>query len=271
MSYQPQRGLIAVLAGVTLCAGCGRGAGGASAKLQPPEAFHWIWQPISFSPPPANWYRDGDNSGGELGVRFILRDGGGQVIEVSAYRQLAERERRSALARLIGRQDSLTKYEFLDQLSLARPNPADLPISDRESEAMRTINRSIDRANENYLADNPGFATADLQSALRAAKGYEPTLAEMLPTIRLRPEKMQNPEYWRIGRERDTVLAGLPAFASDDTLVLPEQTLLYHEVFWVVNGCAFKATFQGRKENLALFDRIVDSVTFPKSDDGPVH
>jgi len=271
MSYLPQRCVIAiVLAAMTLCAGCGGGSGaGSRATLQPPETFNWIWQPIAFSPPPPNWYRDGDNGGGELGVRFILRNGGGQVIGVSAYRQLAERQRRSALTRLIGRRDSLTKYEFLDQLSLARPNPADLPISERESDAVRAINRSIDRANDNYLAGNTGFATADLEAALRAARGYAPTLAELLPTIRLHPDKMQNPEYWRIGRERDTVLAGLPAFASDDTLVLPEQTLLYHEVFWVVNGCAFKATFQGRRENLALFDRVVGSITFPQPDDGP--
>src|SRR6185503_10254812 len=111
---------------------------------------------------------------------------------------------------------------------------------------------------------NTGFASADLQAALRAAKNYEPTLEEVLPTIRLRPERTQNPEYWRIGYERDTVVAGRPAFASDDTLVLPEQTLLYHEVFWVVNGCAFKATFQGREENLATFHRVVETIQFPE-------
>ncbi len=107
----------------------------------------------------------------------------------------------------------------------------------------------------------------DLNAALRAASSYEPTLAEMLPHIRLRPERMQHPEWWRIGRERDTTLAGLPAFASDDTLVTPERPLLYREVFWVVKGCAFKAVYQGTPENLGTFYRMVESIRFPEDAD----
>ena len=46
--------------------------------------------------------------------------------------------------------------------------------------------------------------------------------------------------------------------------MLPEQTLLYHQVFWVVNGCAFEAIFQGKEENLETFHRVVDSIRFPE-------
>ena len=247
---------------LALVSGCG-GARGRNEPLLPAETFNWIRQPVSFSPPPARWERQGENSGGMLGIRFILRGGGGQVMSVGGYRLLAERDRWEALTRFAARWDSLARREFLDELSMVRPPTGDW-ISDREAETARAINKALDRASSDYLSGTTSFVPNDLDEAVRAAKQYQPALAELLPTIRLRPERMQNPEWWRIGRERDTVFAGLPAFASDDTLVLPEQTLLYHEIFWVVNGCAFKAVFQGREENLATFHRVVESIQFPE-------
>ena len=237
-----------------------------TAKLAPVETFHWVSQPVAFSPPPARWERQGDNGGGLLGVRFILRGGGGQCISVYAHRQLAERDRKQAIARLIARRDSLSRREFLDELSLARARTDD-PISPRESATASAINDALDRATRDLLDEQPGFVAADLDAALHAANAYEPTLAELLPAIRLVPERMQEPARWRIGVERDTTLAGHAAIASDDTLVTPERPLLYHEVFFVVNGCAFKAVYQGTPENLRTFAEVVDSIRFPGGSD----
>jgi hypothetical protein len=236
------------------------------ARPGPAETFHWVAQPIAFSPPRAGWQRQGDNGGGLLGVRFILTGGGGQCISVYAHRQLAERDMREAIARLIARRDSLSPREFLHELSLARPRTED-PISPRESATSQAINDAIDRATRDALEDQPGFVAADLDAALRAASSYEPTLAELLPHIRLRPERMQEPFRWRIACERDTTLAGHPAFASDDTLITPERPLLYREIFWVVNGCAFKAVYQGTDRNLRTFAQVVDSIRFPEGGD----
>ena len=237
-----------------------------TAKLAPVETFHWVSQPVAFSPPPARWERQGDNGGGLLGVRFILRGGGGQCISVYAHRQLAERDRKQAIARLIARRDSLSRREFLDELSLARARTDD-PISPRESATASAINDALDRATRDLLDEQPGSVAADLDAARRAAGAYEPTLAELLPAIRLDPSRMQEPSRWRIGVERDTTLAGHPAFASADTLVTPDRPLLYHEVFWVVNGCAFKAVYQGTPENLRAFARVVESIRFPEGND----
>jgi len=242
------------------------GCASPAAKLAPAETFHWVAQPVAFSPPPARWERQGDNGGGLLGVRFILRGGGGQCISVYAHRQLAERDRKEAITRLIARRDSLSRRQFMDELSLARARTDD-PISPRESVTAAAINDALDRATRDLLDEQPGFVAADLDAALRAAKTYEPTLAELLPSIRLVPEHMQEPSRWRIAYERDTTLAGHPAFASDDTLITPERPLLYHEVFWVVNGCAFKAVYQGTPENLRTFAQVVDSIRFPEGSD----
>ena len=257
------------LTACTLGLGCGGADSGGGPALRSAETFHWVRQPIAFSPPPAGWERQGDNGGGTLGVRFILRGGGGQVMSIAAYRSFAERDRRHALTRLIGRRDSLTQREFLREASLAKARTED-PLSEREMQTALEINTAIDRAVESELSDQPGFAVANLEAAARAAGSYEPTLDELLPRLRLQPHRMQEPDRWRLGRSRDTVWAGLPAFASDDTLIAPEQVLLYHQVFWVVDGCAFQAVFQGRAENLELFHRVVDSIQFPDAEDAQV-
>jgi hypothetical protein len=257
------RRLLALPLALLAAAGCG---GTASVKLGPAETFNWVAQPLAFSPPPSKWYRQGDNGGGLLGVRFILTGGGGQCISVYAHRQLAERDRREAIARLISRRDSLSGREFLDELSLVRPRSED-PISPRETVTAQAINDAVDRAMRDHFAEQPGFVAADLDAALRAASSYQPTFAELLPHIRLRPERMQEPWRWKIAYERDTTLAGRPAFASDDTLFTPERPLLYREIFWVVNGCAFKAVFQGTAANLPTFAQVVDSIQFPEGAD----
>lgn len=260
----PRHSRLLVVAGLlagTLAAGCGGAR--QSESLQRAETFSWIRQPITFSPPSARWYRQADGGSGLTSVRFILEDGGGQCITVSAFRKLAERDRSEDIARLRARRDSLSQHEFLQELSSARPR-TDNPISEREAETARAVNRELDRATTDYLNGSMTFVSSDLDAAVRYAAEYRLTLPELLSHVRLRPERMENPEWWRTGYERDTVVAGLPAYAIDDSLVLPEQQLLYHEVLWVVNGCGFKATFQGREENLPMFRRVVDSIQFPE-------
>ena len=234
--------------------------------VEPVETFHWVAQPIAFSPPPRQWERQGDNGGGMLGVRFILTGGGGQCISVAAYHLLAERDRQAALQRLIARRDSLSGPDFLTELSRVRARTDD-PISAQEAVAARQINAAIDRAMAHHLADLSQFVVLDLEAASQAASSYEPTLEEILPRIRLQPERMNEPERWRIGYERDTTIAGYPAFASDDTLFTPERPLLYHEIYWVVRRAAFKATYQGTSENLRAFHQLVDSIQFPEVTD----
>lgn len=246
-----------LLATAWLASGCAR-----EAAPRPTETFRWATQPISFEPPPEIWRREGGNSGGMLGVRFVLTGGLGECITIETHRLLAERDRRLAIARLLARRDSLSQREFLRELSLARPRLDDF-VSDRERDAALAMNAALDRAVEDYLADRPTFVANDLEAALRHASGYQPTLSELLPHVKLRPERMQEPDRWRLGYERDTTIAGHAAFAGDDTLIAPERTLLYREIVWVVNGCAFKATYQGTKANEPNFDRLVSTIEFP--------
>src|SRR5262245_15542491 len=90
----------AALVAACLC-GCAGGGSGSEGPPRPRETFTWLRQPIEFEPPPAAWRREGERSGGMLGVRFILTGGVGEVIEVAGDRILAERDRRDVIQQLI--------------------------------------------------------------------------------------------------------------------------------------------------------------------------
>jgi uncharacterized protein (DUF1697 family) len=180
--------MLGLLLGAAMCSGCSQSHD--KEPLKPEERFTWCDQPIAFSPPPAPWYREAENSGGLLGVRFVLAGGLGECITVATYSHLIDR----------GSVDSVS-------------------------------------------------------------------LEDVLPQIRLRPETRQEPERWRLGYERDTTIAGHPAFASDDTLITPERPMLYHQVYWVVNRCAFQAIYQGTKANRRHFERLLRSIAFPAPTD----
>ena len=231
---------------------------------EPSETFHWCAQPVAFSPPPSQWYREATNAGGLLGVRFVMKHGLGECITVATDRSIADRDRRASIERLLAKRADLARADFLREVSRARPRTDD-PITDREAEASRAINAALDRAVADYLADYPAQVRSDLEDALRATAGYEITLADVLPRIRFRPERMQEPGRWRIGFERDTTVAGRPAFAIDGTLRVPGQRFLYREIYCVVNRCPFKAVYQGTAANLPEFDRLVGSITFPEA------
>ncbi len=245
------------------CSGCAQRN---EAPLEPPERFAWVSQPIEFSPPPATWTREAENSGGLLGVRFVLTGGGGQRIIVAAHRQIAERDRKAALESLLAEHASLVQKAFLKRLSRARA-PTDDPVSEREAQVAYAINAALDRAQADYLGDHPGFVSTDLEEALRTARAYQPTMAELLPRLRIRPEERQDPERWRSGIEHDSTINWRDVFVSEDTLLTPERPLIYREVFWVEGGCAFSASFQGLPKERRTFDRLVASIAFPEEPD----
>jgi hypothetical protein len=124
-------GAVALFA-TLLSGGCAR------EHLEPSETFTWCEQRISFSPPPAPWRREAENSGGLLGVRFVLTGGLGERITVATYPNLAKRDRRDALTKLIAGRDSLKRREFLDELSLARARTDD-PLTEQEGAASLAV------------------------------------------------------------------------------------------------------------------------------------
>ena len=255
--------LLLIASACVLAAGCGGPP--RKVELGPPERFDWVAQPVEFSPPPPIWRREGDNGGGLLGVRFILTGGGGQVMSVSAYREWSERLPRAEIVRVLGDLDSTEQRRTLNQLARLRVQLTD-PLTDAHARAAEAVNRAVDNAQADLLADRLSFVRGDVQAALDAVDAFRPTLAELLPRMKLRPESRQEPARWVLGFGRDTVIAGVPAYVSNDTLLAPEQKLLYRQVYWVANGTAFQAIYQGRPENQHVFEQMVETLRFPGSD-----
>ncbi len=60
----------------------------------------------------------------------------------------------------------------------------------------------------------------------------------------------------------DTI-AGLPAYRLEFTLNLPEKTLVGREYYVLKKNRLFEAAFLGLPVNLPLFERVVDTISFP--------
>ncbi len=244
-------------------AGCAPANPVAQVRLLRPEKFDWVPEPVEFSPPPPVWRREGDNGGGLLGVRFILSEGRGQVMSVAAYRQWSEKLPKKAILDLLGDLDTSRTRATLNDLGRLRVQLSER-LTEGETQAAYAVNAAVDRAQEDLLADRLSFVRQDIQGALDAIDGYRPSLAELLPHMRLKPEERQEPARWVLGSGRDTVLAGLPAYVSNDTLYAPERKLLYRQVYWVVDGTAFQSIYQGMPENQHVWEAMVASVRFPE-------
>ena len=257
--------LAALTCGLTL-ASCSSGGQSAAVKLGAPERFDWIAQSVEFQPPPNQWRREGDNGGGLLGVRFILSGGGGQVMSVAAYRQWSEKLPRKEILELLDDLDSLDQRNTLRALGRLRVQVQD-PLTDGEVRAADAVNAAVTRAVDDVLQDRTSFVRGDLQAALAAVDGYRPSLEELLPRMRLQPGQLDDAGLvrWKLGFAVDTTIAGLPAHLSNDTLITPDrETLLYRQVFWVVDGCAFQSIYQGRPENQHIWEQLVETVRFPE-------
>lgn len=255
-----------VIAGLAACvialAGCGPVDRTAQVQLLPAEQFDWVAEPVAFSPPPAVWRREGDNGGGLLGIRFILENGGGQVMSVATYHQWSEKLPKKEVLNLLADLDTTQQRAMLHRLARLRVQVTD-PLTDAETRAASAVNAAVDRAEQDLLADRLSFVRSDVQGALDAIESYKPSLAELLPRMRLHPAEHSEPARWVLGFGRDTVLAGLPAYISNDTLIAPERKLLYRQVYWVVDGTAFQSIYQGMPENQQVWEAMIASVRFP--------
>jgi hypothetical protein len=80
-----------------------------------------------------------------------------------------------------------------------------------------------------------------------------------------------SPEGWPVPADSflvsdvlpDTV-AGIPAFRLDFTLNAPERTLVGREYYFLKNNHLFEAAYLGLPVNLALFERVVETISFPE-------
>jgi hypothetical protein len=235
---------------------------GCTPRLPPAETFEWGAQPISFSPPPAGWERTGEGGAGFRGARFVRK---WEAMSVAEYYLVGDRDRRADLEDLLDRFDAFDDRGLRRALQLAHWR-TDNPLSAAESTVAAQVNEALDRATLSHIRGEPERAArADVAAALAASKRLKLSLTDVLDRVLFRPERRQEPWRYRLLGQRDTEMAGLPATVVDFTLQTPERPYRGREVYVLENNHLFVASYQGSPRNLALFDRIVATISFPRA------
>jgi hypothetical protein len=226
------------------------------------ETFDWSDQPIRFSPPPEGWRRERYQQGGLEGIRFVKQRSVGEGIHVTEHYSLGDRDRCGELQDLAGSLDDLDRWNFERKLQGLRLY-AEPPINRREAELAAQVNASMDRARAAFRAGDTATVRREITLALEQASWIRYSLDEVVDRVMFSTEGHPNPERLEISEPVSRTVGGEPALQVDYTMDHRNRTYLGREVYVAHNNRLFVAGFIGLEENLALFDRVVSTISFP--------
>jgi hypothetical protein len=259
--------LIAVLIGGPACSSSpAPQAAPEPPKLQPRETFDWTGEKISFSMPPVGWRREGETGSGIKGARFVKERSVGEAIGIGDYYVLADRNRSSHIREILDKFDTFDQGFAWDKALRDAYAYTDTPFSPLETEIAERVNSEVGQASSAWRNRDRDAAKAHLEAALSDASRLRFSLSEVIDRVEFKPERRENPEYYRMLGRRETTIAGEPAVVVDYTVKVPErpQTYSAREAYFVHNSHLFICTFIGLQESLAVFDAILASIEFPK-------
>jgi len=246
-----------------MVAGCGsKPSGIVVAKLEPEETFEWCGQPVAFHPPPSPWNREGFGDGGLSGVWFVKKGGKGEAITVAEHRLIAERDQRIVLRKLIDELPRLAYSEVSREVSIARWR-TDQPMGRAYEDAAAAGNEAIDRAMTAHFDHRPDDVRWELGSALTIADHTRLTLTDVLDQIEFRPEKMREPQIYKVTGRGTLTVAGEPAVSVDYTVDTFGGLRVAREVYVLHDNHLFAVRLIGLEGDLPLFDQVVASLSFP--------
>ena len=242
-------------------AACDSGPLGPAAA--PRETFDWAGLPISVEPPPYGWRREGETSGGVKGARFVKERSVGEAIGVGDYHRVASRMRRATLQEIVDTFDTYDRPGFQNALRRAYAQ-TDSPFTPLEAEVAEEINAALGRASVAFATGDRDVAQDELGAALVAAERLRFTLVDVIEAVEFTPERRQEPHRWLVLDRRDTTIGGEPAVVVDYTFDGPDRQLYGREAYVVRDDHLFVVTFLGLRETLPVFDRVVQSIQFPR-------
>lgn len=256
---------LAVAFTMSACGGGNGSAGsGAVADLAAAEVFSWGSQPISVSPPPEIWWREKAQSGGLRGVRFIKSGSVGEEIRIAEHYALDERSRCTELTELLRDLDNLGEREFNRRVQRAALYVSP-PINADEKRQADRANAELSRARDAFRNDQPGEARRAITQAFEMASRIRYSLDEVVDRV-----MFDEASYDSFGQvvsllPHDITIAGEPAISIDYTLESRERGITYHgrQAYVLKNNRLFVFTFHGLRENMPLFEQILETVSFP--------
>ncbi len=227
--------------------------------LAPREVFHWTSQPVSFTPPPADWRREGELSGGVRGVRFVRAHSVGEAITVGEFHRIAERNRTHALHELLEEFEKMDRREFLRQSQLAQSRTDDY-FTEQERRVAEEVNAALSRARSAHLNGDLKTARDEVGNAYEAAKRFRLTLDDVLEKVALPSVRRETLSFER----RDLQIGGEPAVSYEWPYHHSGRPYVRREVFVVYDSHVYVLRFIGLEKTLPLFERVTASIEFQR-------
>jgi len=243
-----------------LVVGCSKPA---TPTQQPAQTFNFAAQPVAFAPPPSPWEAAGELSGGLRGVRYVKRQSVGEAIGVANYYDVSRRLRHDEIARLRTVNTDYESAEF-DHAVRQAWCYTDNPYTDLEAEVAADVNASLNRAVAARRGRDYDTVRAELVSAQEAADRLHFAFNDVIERAVFKPEATSNPSRYKFVARRDATIAGEPALVVDYTLELPEGRRYLRKAYVMYNDHLFVADFIGLEGSLAVFDKVVASISFPR-------
>jgi hypothetical protein len=256
---------------IAACGGGGKGGGGKDgggnqAALQPPEVFRFVAEPISFSPLAKPWNRDRPVlKQGLTGVHFELGDGVAAEIDVGQYPPPLLVGARECLRAFNLRYAELSFPRAQDDMQKCRP-PRE-PANDREASVHRQFTDLWDEAfAANGRQDRPAVQGA-LAAAVAATDQFRYEIEDVATIM---PYKF-DPARHEGGAssfadlvEEPVAVGGQPALSMS---FRPRGRDQHERWVYVLSpgSNVFALHYLGNEVQLATFDSLVASVTFPGS------
>jgi hypothetical protein len=233
-------------------------------EMGPPERFVWDDEPISFSPPPADWERQREQSGGLFGARFVKYESGGQAIHLAEVTAVGQRDRCSELKALLRDLDELSPREFQTRLQRARPYLRD-PINRSEKDAFKAANNRLDQARKAEREGDPAEVRDRISAALWDLKWVEYTLSEVVEPVLFTGEEWAGHGEIELQEPLAGEIAGEPSLHVDYLFDSKDKDRVFtgRKVYIEHNNRLFEASFLGVEEYLPLFEAMVQSISFP--------
>jgi hypothetical protein len=246
----------------TLLAGCD-GMARKGVQLPPPELFTWTGgQPVSFSPPPAEWKRSRYQNGGAEGIDFVLAGSKGEMIFIAERFFLGKRDRCARIKNILENLDDYDRRTFTRDLQKARLY-ASKPYNAHEERTVEVVNGMLDDARENFLDDFIDGARVELERALEQAATIRFTVGETVDKVLFTAKKNQVFPELKVDDPVEGELAGESALSVWFTFNGHGTPMVGRRLYVVKNNRMFEIGFQGLHKNMPLFDAILASISFP--------
>jgi hypothetical protein len=186
---------------------------------------------------------------------------------ISEYMLTSRRDHRAHLAALLQEDiEGLGAREFSHRIGLLRL-PLDDPLSDAEIESFQRANAALDRALAEYFGGHPRSAPPWVEQAIREVEAVAYEVPDVAPRLALSADRFTLADSAFVSVPVEREVAGLAGLQTD--YAISERSMLHtgRRVFTVIGMHTFVFEFLGRPKDLPLFERVVDSVTFPSRED----